>query len=189
MKSKLWMIGLLLILAVICSASLAIVNMKTAPIIKRNNELQRMKTVLDVFGILYDRKNTEAIKTTYNTRITESVKQGLTLYHNSDSGQNALYLTGGGFQGPIAVVVALEQDTITGFKVVSQIETPGLGARISEERFQQSFIGKKVSGGISMVKTGNAGPAEFDAITGATETSRSLAKILTRGFTLYFTKE
>ena len=36
--SKVWMLGLLLILSVICSASLAYVNIKTEPVIRRNAE-------------------------------------------------------------------------------------------------------------------------------------------------------
>ena len=70
--------------------------------------------------------------------------------------------------------------------MVSQVETPGLGARITEDAFQDAFIGKEVGGGIAMSKSGDAGPGEFDAITGATETSRALEKILSAGFKRYF---
>jgi Na+-translocating ferredoxin:NAD+ oxidoreductase RnfG subunit len=48
------------------------------------------------------------------------------------------------------------------------------------------FIGKKVAKGIKFVKSGHAGPSEFDALTGATETSRALARILNNGFTAYY---
>ncbi len=40
-----------------------------------------------------------------------------------------------------------------------------------------------------MTKSGNAGINEFDAITGATETSRALVRILNRGFSRYFEQE
>lgn len=186
MNSRAWMIGLLVIMAIVCSSSLALVNIKTSPIIRRNEEIAYMRTVLDVFRIPYDSKNSDSIMTAYNENIEEREEQGLPLFTKKGSSIKAVSLSGSGFQGHISLVVALDSDTISGFKVVSQVETPGLGARISEEQFQNSFIGKQVTGGIIMTKSGNAGPHEFDAITGATETSRALEKILNRGFKRYF---
>ena len=185
MHGRRWMIGLLLIMAVVCSTALSLVNYKTAPIIARNNEVAYMSTVLDVFGIPYDADNPEATIETFNRRIGERSENGLTIFVEEESGASAVSLEGSGFQGPMSVVVALDGDEITGFKVVNQVETPGLGARITEDEFQDSFIGKRVRNGITMVK-GGAGASEFDAITGATETSRALEKMLNRGFEAYF---
>lgn len=186
MNSKKWIMGMLLILSIICSGALALVNIKTLPIIQRNAEIQRMGIVLDAFQIKYDPKNTAEITSTYKNRVTESEEKGLMLFKEKESGATALSLSGGGFQSIITLVVALKGETISGFKVVSQNETPGLGARMMEKSFQNSFIGKKVSGGIKWVKTGHAGPSEFDAITGATETSKALTRILNRGFSSFY---
>ncbi len=186
--SKAWMLGLLLILSVICSASLAYVNIKTEPIIRRNEEQKRMMTVLNIFGVSYDPTNSASIAETYKTRITEGSERGFTVFHEKETGQTAIELSGSGFQSTIAVVVALKDDTISGFRVVNQNETPGLGSRMSEEAFQKQFTGKKVAHGIAMVKGGHAGASEFDAVTGATETSKALARILNSGFLSYFGK-
>ncbi|MBN1291674.1 MAG: RnfABCDGE type electron transport complex subunit G [Candidatus Latescibacteria bacterium] len=186
MNSRYWMIGLLVIMAIICSAALALVNIKTSPIISKNEEISYKSTVLDVFGVPYDRENSDSVISTYDARITERKDEGLTLFDEKESGATAIYISGGGFQGPISLVVALDGSTITGLKIVSQSETPGLGARITEEEFQNSFKGKVVPKGISMTKSGNAGPGEFDGITGATETSKALVKILNKGLTQYF---
>jgi len=186
MNSRVWMIGLLLIMAVVCSTSLAVVNFKTAPIIQKNQEVTYKSTVLEVFGVPFDAGDDDAVLASFDRRIEEREAGGQTLFFDRESDATALFLEGSGFQGPISVVVALDGETITGFKVVSQVETPGLGARITEEDFQRSFVGKKVGGGIGMVKSGSAGESEFDAVTGATETSRALEKILDRGFKRYF---
>jgi len=186
MNSRAWMLGLLLILAVVCSSALALVNIKTAPIIRKNEEITYKSTVLDVFGVPYDSGDGDSIIEIYNLRIEERKERELTLFYEKESGATAVSLKGVGFQGPISLVVALDGETISGFKVISQVETPGLGARISGEEFQNSFIGKRVSKGITMTKSGSAGPDEFDAVTGATETSRALEKILNRGFEQYF---
>ena len=186
MNSRAWMIGLLIIMAIVCSSSLAFVNAWTSPIIKINEEIAYKRTVLDVFNQSYDAENSDSILETFDKTIEIREEQGLTLFNERATGNSAVSLQGSGFQGLISVVVALEGDTIKGFKVVAQVETPGLGGRISEIPFQDSFIGKKVSGGISMSRSGNAGETEFDAITGATETSRSLEKLLNEGFRRYF---
>jgi RnfABCDGE-type electron transport complex G subunit len=186
MNSRVWMIGLLVVMAIICSSALAFVNIKIAPVIEKNQKITYMRTVLDVFGVPYDIINQDSIVQTYQEHIKERQKNGLTLFDEQKTHATAVSLEGSGFQGHISLVVALAGDTITGFKVVSQEETPGLGARITGEAFQKSFVGKKVSKGIKMVKSGNAGPAQFDAITGATETSKALEKILNRGFKQYF---
>ncbi len=185
MSERIWMVGILVLLSFISSAALSIMTGITSPIIQRNEQVSSMSTVLDVFGILYDSKDKEGIIQIYEGRIEEREAGGLTLYRDSTSGAEAVNLTGGGFQGPVSIVVALDGHTITGFKVVSQVETPGLGARITEDAFQRQFIGKDVTNGITMVKNG-AGPAQFDAITGASETSRALEKILNHGLEIYF---
>ena len=185
MSGRPWMIGLLLIMALICSTALSLVTRLTAPIIQLNEKISYMSTVLDVFGVQYDPLNKEGIISTYEGRIEESQAGGLTLFRDTNTGATAVNFSGGGFQGPLSLVVALDGTFITGFKVVSQAETPGLGARIAEEAFQNQFIGKDVSKGITMVRN-DAGSTQFDAITGATETSRALEKILNRGFDQYF---
>ena len=186
MNSRAWMIGLLVIMGIVCSTALALVNIKTSPIISRNEEITYKSTVLDVFGIPYDSEDSESIIPMFEQDIEERVEQELTLFRNKNTGATAVSFSGSGFQGPISLVVALEGTTISGFKVVSQVETPGIGARITEAEFQRSFVGKEVTDGITMTKSGSAGQREFDAITGATETSRALEKILNRGFGRYF---
>ena len=189
MNNRFWMIGMLLIMAVVCSSALALVNIYTSPIITKNNEIKYMSTVLDVFGISYDAENSDSIISKYKDAIEESEANGIRLFTDTSSGRTATSISGSGFQGTITVIVALDDDIISGFKVVSQVETPGLGARITEDSFQQSFIGKHVSDGITMTRSGTAGISEFDAITGATETSRALEKILNRGFSRYFERK
>jgi Na+-translocating ferredoxin:NAD+ oxidoreductase subunit G len=185
-NSKKGIMGVLLVLSILCSGAISLVTYQTMPRIQRNEETRRLGIVLDVLQIKYDPKNIDDIVSTYKNRVTESEQNGIKLFKEKESGATALSLSGSGFQSIINVIVALKGDTISGFKVVSQNETPGLGARMSEKAFQSSFIGKKVSGGITWVKTGKAGPGEFDAITGATESSKALTRILNRGFSLFF---
>ena len=188
MSGRLWMIGILLIMAVICSAALALVNEVTAPVIKKQKELTYMRRVLDVFNVPYELNDIEGTIGIYQGRIEERDGKTGRTFIDSDTGSSAISVDGGGFQGPISLLVSLDEDKLTGVRVVSQVETPGLGSRITEESFQQSFVGKRVGNGISMTKSGNADENEFDAITGATETSKALEKMMNKSFEKHFSE-
>ena len=78
-------------------------------------------------------------------------------------------------------MIGFEDDlkTISGVSIVSQNETPGLGARIEEPWFTAQFAGKQ--GPFTIVEEGTADtPSEVDAITGATRTSESFRNIVNR---------
>ena len=184
--SRAWMIGIMVIMGIACSAALALVTRVTTPIIEANETLKYRGAILDVFGYDFPTGDAAAVDELFASNIQESETAGLTVLTDTASGSSALVLSGSGFQGQMSVLVAVDDVTITGFRVLSQAETPGLGARITEPAFQESFIGKNVRDGVSMTKSGSAGVSEFDAISGATETSRALGRILTEGFLSYF---
>jgi len=58
------------------------------------------------------------------------------------------------------------QGVCQGMQVISQSETPGLGANVKEEPFYGQFAGKK--GVLSLVKEGG----QIDGISGATISSK-----------------
>lgn len=80
---------------------------------------------------------------------------------------------GGGFQGIITMMVGVdpEKETITGIKILSHAETPGLGARIGEAAFQDQFAQKPISDSFEVNK-------DVDGVTGATVSSRAVATTL-----------
>jgi Na+-transporting NADH:ubiquinone oxidoreductase subunit C len=87
--------------------------------------------------------------------------------------------TGPGLWGDITATVGLDQDLerLTGVDFLKQVETPGLGARISEDWFREQFRGKR--GPFTTVAEGQPTQEnEFDAITGATLTTNFVKDIL-----------
>ena len=83
-----------------------------------------------------------------------------------------LVTEGPGLWGTISLMVGFEKDviTFTGVSIVSQNETPGLGARIEEPWFTEQFKGKRPP--FTLVEEGTAQASdEIDGITGATRTS------------------
>jgi Na+-transporting NADH:ubiquinone oxidoreductase subunit C len=96
---------------------------------------------------------------------------------------------GPGFWGPISAMVAVDPEAtaILGLAFYEHLETPGLGARISEKWFTEQFKGLKLfpledDRKIFHLKpegTGTA-PNELDAVTGATGTGRAVEAFLNR---------
>ncbi|MDC7246170.1 MAG: FMN-binding protein, partial [Sphaerochaetaceae bacterium] len=86
--------------------------------------------------------------------------------------------TGAGLWGPITIVVGfVDESTLSGVSILSQNETPGLGARIEEPWFTAQFSGK--SGPFTFVEEGTASADdEIDSITGATRTSQAFRTII-----------
>lgn len=91
---------------------------------------------------------------------------------------------GAGLWGPIWGYLAVTEDgkTIAGAVFDHKSETPGLGAKITEDFFQGQFPGKKFSEGeerFAVVKGGAKGAENgVDAISGATITSQALGKTI-----------
>lgn len=75
-----------------------------------------------------------------------------------------------GFGGPLELMVGVLTDgTVYATKVLSHSETPGLGAKCTEEGFASQFRGLAPEKKISVTKDGG----DIDAITASTITSRA----------------
>ncbi|SCG83765.1 electron transport complex protein RnfG [Proteiniborus sp. DW1] len=80
-----------------------------------------------------------------------------------------------GYGGDIEIITGISvEGQITGMKVVSHSETPGLGANSTKPDFQNQFTGKSVSSNISVVKSA-PNDTEIQAISGATITSNAVS--------------
>lgn len=96
----------------------------------------------------------------------------------------ALPVEGRGFWDMIRGVVGIGPDriTITGISFYEQNETPGLGAEIVQPAFRSQFPGKRISPegkALRILSVGSSlGPSDVHAVTGATQTSNRLERIL-----------
>lgn len=112
-----------------------------------------------------------------------------------------LPVRGAGLWGPIWGYISLGEDltTIVGANFDHKSETPGLGAEISEQAFQDQFPGKKIfdeDGSFHPVRVVKGGaPADdlyaVDGISGGTITSNGVTNMLRDGlgaYELYFNK-
>ncbi len=99
----------------------------------------------------------------------------------------ALPIQGQGFWAPIKGIIGIATDkkTITGIVFYEQKETPGLGAQITTVKFRSQFKGKVMSTGpkaLNFKRPGEIlGKSDVHAVTGATQTSIRLEKIINNG--------
>lgn len=96
-----------------------------------------------------------------------------------------LPVSGQGYNAPIDAVLALSGDmqTVAGFAITSQAETPGLGGRIDEPAWLAQFAGTRLADATGEIRFAVArGPAaseyQVDGITGATRTMNAVTQML-----------
>lgn len=171
----LFMLGI----TVLCIAVTSGLYLFTQERVEANENLFLKKTVLEAAGVAYPDDFIEI-----NRIFDEIVREtGDVFTVNKSQGETAFVVpfTGPGLWGPISLMVGFagELNALTGIGIISQNETPGLGARIEEPWYKQQFIGKW--GPFTMVEEGTADESdEIDSLTGATRTSRSVQAIMNR---------
>jgi electron transport complex protein RnfG len=92
-----------------------------------------------------------------------------------------------GYSGPILSFFGLDSaGELTGAKVLSHSETPGLGAKITEEKFLKQFRGRKLEQ-VALRRDDPRG--QIDAITAATISSRAVTVSLRSTLELFLKGE
>lgn len=196
-NSPLYVVAFAAALSAVFTAAVVSVQVATAARIERNEALREQKALVQVFGL----GNVDVLS---GAEIASLVEQrvnrkdpiadpgtGRTFRWFTTSDAVAFEFVGNGFWAPIVGFMALTPDLtrVVGLVVVEQSETPGLGGRITELPFQEQFRGlnvappEKLTQALFIVrdkpKQGDprAGRA-VEAITGATQTSMALERLL-----------
>lgn len=176
------MLVFILLLGSGLTTALVAMDYYTAPIIKRNQEIKKNRTILKVFGI---ESTEEEIERIFPENITvKEGRNGEELYLSKD-GRQAFIFKGSGFQGTITGVIAMAQDlkTIQNIEIIKQVETPGLGSRIAERNFLDQFNGKIFEPELTLVPEGQGAASDkIDGITGATMSCKALIGILNQQY-------
>ena len=171
----------LLAICLVCSGLLAGVYALTAEPIaaaaKAKNEAA-IKEVLPESAVTIEEERTvemDGVSYTYNLAYDEP----------GNTVGCAINVSALGFGGPIAVKVGFDIDgIICNTKVLSQAETPGLGAKCTEPAFSDQFKGlNPAEKKLSVKKDGG----DIDAITASTITSRAYVNALATAVKVYET--
>jgi electron transport complex protein RnfG len=167
------MILSLVLISVCMSAALAFVYIKTKGPIEqaaRQKETDAIKTVLPPFD---------------SDPLSDQTKIGnVVIYTAKKQDKIAGYAvkssTEKGFGGHIELMTGFLPDgSINDIAVLEHKETPGLGTKMTDQKFKSQFIGKNPASFKLMVKKDNG---EVDAITAATISSRAYCDALQKAY-------
>ncbi len=190
MLNKIWYMTIFLgIVGAIAGASLAGVKAITDPIIEKRIIEEGIKPSLDKFlgeiGVEND-PIADRIKIDLG-RDDRGRKMELTVFKAMKSGSvaaAALQTASSGYGGDIDVLTVFDLGAkkILGVKTLSQKETKGLGARVSDdtEPFIKQFVNMSFANGVKLSSDGG----EVDAISVATSPSTALANAVVRAVIL-----
>ena len=154
--------AVLCIITLIAGILLAGVNKVTAPAIEKA-EIQATKDAMS--KILPEADDFMDSVTDENLKI--AIKDGKKIGYCAK-------VTSNGYGGAVVMMVGIDNDMLVqGIEILSHSETAGLGAKITEEKFKSQFEDKFLVG-LKLVKKKTELPGEFEAVTGATISSRAV---------------
>jgi len=176
-RNALRVIIFVLVMGTVSGGLLLGVNLSTAYLIAKNDELKLKSSVLDALEISYDKNSVIKI---FDAQV-KTVNKGIYTFYSALDGSTAFEFRGPGLWGPISGIISLEKDlkTIRKIKITYQEETPGLGSRIADQDYLKQFKNKEVLPRLVFVAEGRSKQRyEVDAITGATGSSRALERLI-----------
>lgn len=228
MKSNLYTFIFAAIVCIVCSVTLSAVSTGLKAKQDRNITIDIKKNILKAVGLrkpLGERSTPEQIFRVYEDKIEEMViddkgnviegvspseiKSGKTeglnpLYVYKEGEQVMAYcfpIVGKGLWSTLYGYLALDADAVTvrGITFYKHGETPGLGAEIEKDWFQNNFRGKKIwsfkedklkpikvaKGKVKGRITEEDAQYYVDGITGATMTAQGVTKMLEKVFRTY----
>ena len=91
-----------------------------------------------------------------------------------------------GYGGDIELFVGISPEgEVVGVKVLSMLETPGLGTNIQNQEFKDQFVGKTDDMEIEVVKTGVSEDNQIQAVAGATFSSNSYTSAVNNALDIF----
>lgn len=176
MKESLKFGVILLLFCAFSAGILAYVNGFTAPVIAKAELEATLESYKIIFGDKadkfeeFDQKDLEAVQTKYPDieKVFVATKDGKVVGYG-------INVKAKGFGGDMtnAIGILSDNDTVAGFRNISNSETKGFGTQIEEEPYYSSYVGKSAKGELKM----NVEPKEENEvlqISGATISSKGV---------------
>lgn len=178
-KLKSTLPNMFIVLTVICLISAAALGFTYSRTIDRIEFLKAQERVEAIRQVLPEFDNNPA-----EEEYTSEAYPRLTIYPATQNGNRVgtavRTYSDQGYSGTIWIMVGFNADgVITGTSVLEHQETPGLGAKMTEEEFQSQFNGfDPREQELAVTKDGG----DVDAITAATITSRAFCDAVSRAY-------
>ena len=167
----------LTLIALVAAAMLSGIYLLTKESIEQQKAEKQLKAI-------------SAVLPTHERIADPETVQGL-IVHKAYTGDTfvgaAVETESNGFGGKIRLMVGFDNDShITGYEVLEQAETPGLGTHIVEwfknaDKPGQNILGRTATGAMTVSKDGG----DVDAITAATISSRAFLEAVNKAYSAY----
>jgi electron transport complex protein RnfG len=175
-------VGLLLgVFAIVATTLVALTEANTREQIAENEREALLKAVSAV--VPADRYNNDILQDTLTLSATEALgtEEETVIYRGRQNGDDAVavltVIAPNGYSGKIKLLVGIDSNaTLTGVRVISHKETPGLGDKIDEKKDEWilQFAGLSLTSPSSALWKVKKDNGAFDQFTGATITPRAV---------------
>ena len=164
----------LLMVAGVAGAGLSYVNGLATPLIEK----QILQNKLDSFKEVYPQADkVENESATYLKDAHDPALKEINIAYRSGMPAGVLYAVDTkGYSGTISILAGFDiaAARITAIKVLSQRETPGLGAKAKDRAFQDRYKDKNAATPLEVTKTAPVKENQIQAITASTITSKAI---------------
>ena len=182
------LVNLTVVLTIICSlaaTALALVYNITKDPIAYQQRLKKLKAIKAVQPNYDNEPDQDFVDISLEKNAEGDA--GLTRFYLTKKGTDptgvVFVVTAIGYGGPIDLMLGLTPDgTITGIQILKHTETPGLGAKITEEKFLQQFTAKNAQNTTWTLKKDGG---DIDQISGATISPQGVVKAISEGLILF----
>lgn len=182
-KKSLYTVFFTLAVTAVFMSALSLAYAGTKERILLNEGLFLMRGVMDAADMEVPDDPVKAAALYEKSVVEKKLPAGKGHYYVVGEGPVKAYVfdaSGAGLWGRITALIGFDAELrkITGFEILDQNETPGLGGRISEDWFRHQFRGKTGPFAKLVSEKEDSGPISFSAVTGATATSNAVKELL-----------
>lgn len=165
----------LMMLAAIAGLGVGYVNTMAAPLIEK----QILEEKIRSFKEVYPNGDKVENETAKYLKVADLIIKEVNISYRAGLPAGVIYLAQTkGYSGPITILAGfdLTSGKITAVKILSQTETPGLGAKAKDPAFQNRYKGKESATALEVSKTPPTRDNQIQAITASTITSKAVTK-------------
>lgn len=166
----------LMLVAAVAGLGVGYVNTVASPLIEK----QMLKAKIDSFKEVYPAADKVENETAaYLKNGADPALKEINIAYKNGAPAGVIYLVQSkGYSGLITMLAGFDiaSRKITAIKILSQSETPGLGAKAKEPKFQNRYRDKSALTPLDVVKTEPLKENQIQAITASTITTRAVTK-------------
>jgi electron transport complex protein RnfG len=172
----------LLVVCAIVGLGVAYVNDLTKPTIDQRSAVDKIAAYKEIMPTADEIKDETK---SYFPNTNGQIKQVNVAYKGGEKIGVIYLVESRGYSSTLSVLVgiSLQEKTIQNVKVLSQGETPGLGAQCIEKWFTDRYKEKKIDSQLEVIKGSATKDNEVQAITASTITSKAVTAAVNQALT------